>query len=73
MTLSHHAKQVSLPSDCRRLPTKSMSFMLTLFSPLGQRDVVWLDLPVAPVLVQVVQDLESIRTSLAFITGKHDH
>ena len=49
-----------------------MSFMLTLFSPLGQRDVVWLDLPVAPVLVQVVQDLESIRTSLAFITGKDD-
>ncbi len=40
--------------------------------PLGQHDVLWLDVPVAPVLVQVIQDLESIRTSLAFITGKLD-
>ncbi len=32
--------------------------------PLGQHDVVWLDIPVAPVLVQVIQDLDSIRTTL---------
>ncbi|KAA6426430.1 MAG: hypothetical protein FRX49_03541 [Trebouxia sp. A1-2] len=29
--------------------------------PLGQDDVVWLDIPVAPVLMQIVQDLDSIR------------
>ncbi len=40
--------------------------------PLGQHDVLWLDVPVAPVLVQVFQDLESIITSLAFITGQLD-
>ena len=38
--------------------------------PLGQHDVLWLDVPVAPVLVQVFQDLESIRTSLASINGR---
>ncbi len=32
--------------------------------PLGQHDVVWLDIPVAPVLVQVIQDLDSIRTTI---------
>ena len=39
---------------------------------LGQHDVLWLDVPVTPVLVQVFHDLESIRTFLAFITGKLD-
>jgi len=40
--------------------------------PLGQHDVLCLHIPMAPVLVQVIQDLESIRATLALITGKLD-
>ena len=38
--------------------------------PLGQHDVVWLHIPVAPVLVQLSKDLESITATQWLLTKK---